>query len=127
MTTKPAPQIVKYTFYKVDPAWRRLASETRAQDKRELAGVLESASQKLMIRAYSTMGMRGDADMLVCGAGVRPNIDFLNGSGLDTGLGLLVDRQCEVRAPQNGIVIAIGRGGTVVGRQSQVHPADADG
>jgi chlorite dismutase len=65
VTTKPAPQIVKYSFYKVDSAWRRLASETRARDKRELAGVLESASQKMMIRAYSTMGMRGDSDMLI--------------------------------------------------------------
>ena len=44
MATTPAPQIVKYTFYKLDPAWRRLPVEDRAQDKREFAGVLEDAS-----------------------------------------------------------------------------------
>ncbi len=65
MATTPAPQIVKYTFYKLDPAWRRLPVEDRAEDKRELAEVLGDAGHGLMVRAYTTMGMRGDADMLI--------------------------------------------------------------
>ena len=64
MANEAAPQIVKYTFYKVDPAWRRLPVETRAQDKRELAGLLNSVSD-MTVRTYSLMGMRGDADMMV--------------------------------------------------------------
>ena len=64
MTTEVTSQIVKYTFYKVDPDWRRLPVEARAQDKRELAVVLDSASD-MLVRTYSLMGMRGDADMMV--------------------------------------------------------------
>ena len=65
MTTSPAPQFVKYTFYQVDPAWRRLPVETRAQDKRELADVIGSASPPMTVRTYSLMGMRADADIMV--------------------------------------------------------------
>jgi len=65
MSTTVEPQIVKYTFYKVDPAWRRLPAEARAQDKREFAQVLDAAAQRLTIRTYSLMGMRGDADLMV--------------------------------------------------------------
>ncbi len=32
-----------------------------------------------------------DCDMLVCAAGVRPNISFLEGSGVDTDMGVMVD------------------------------------
>ncbi|MDA1036567.1 MAG: chlorite dismutase family protein [Chloroflexi bacterium] len=64
MTTETTSQIVKYTFYKVDPEWRRLPVEVRAQDKRELAGVLDSAPD-MMVRTYSLMGMRGDTEIMV--------------------------------------------------------------
>jgi NAD(P)H-nitrite reductase large subunit len=33
-----------------------------------------------------------DTDLLVCAAGVRPNIDFLEGSGIATDVGILVDK-----------------------------------
>ena len=39
-------------------------------------------------------GATYDADMIVCGAGVRPNIDFLAGSGIEVARGIFVnDRQ----------------------------------
>jgi NAD(P)H-nitrite reductase large subunit len=39
-------------------------------------------------------GQTHDADMIVCGAGVRPNVDFLRESGLDIASGILTnDRQ----------------------------------
>jgi chlorite dismutase len=82
MTEAPTSQIVKYTFYKVDQAWRRLPPETRAQDKREFAQVLEKASPSLTVRTYSLMGMRADADMMVwC---VSPDLEHVQ--GLATGL-----------------------------------------
>jgi len=34
----PERHFVKYTFLKVDPAWRRLDTEQRAADKREFLG-----------------------------------------------------------------------------------------
>ena len=64
MTIKTTSQIVKYTFYKVDPEWRRLPFEVRARDKRELADVL-NFTPGMMLRTYSLMGMRSDAEIMV--------------------------------------------------------------
>ncbi len=75
MTTSPPPQFVKYSFYQVDPAWRRLPVETRAQDKRELAGVIDGASPPMMVRTYSLMGMRADADIMVWS--VSPDLEHV--------------------------------------------------
>lgn len=64
MAEQPTPQVVKYTFYKVAPEWRRLPEQTRAQDKLELAKVLDNA-EGMMLRTYSLMGMRADAEIMV--------------------------------------------------------------
>ena len=44
-------------------------------------------------------GRTYEADMIVVGAGVRPNIDFLAGSGIETGRGVLVNERQETSAP----------------------------
>ena len=64
MTTERR-QFVKYTFFKVQPAWRGLARQERDACKSELLGVLEEFADRLMIRTYSTVGMRGDCDLLL--------------------------------------------------------------
>ncbi len=56
---------VKYTFLKVDPAWRRLDADERAEHKRELIAACEDFSEQRLLRAFSTVGTRGDADMLL--------------------------------------------------------------
>jgi NAD(P)H-nitrite reductase large subunit len=43
-------------------------------------------------------GATYDADMIVCGAGVRPNIDFLAGSGIEVAHGILVNDRQETSA-----------------------------
>ncbi|MGI8414569.1 MAG: chlorite dismutase family protein [Solirubrobacteraceae bacterium] len=58
-------QFVKYTFLKVDPAWRRLGDERRAADKRELIAACEDFADGHLLRAFSLVGMRGDADMML--------------------------------------------------------------
>lgn len=58
-------QFVKYTFYKLDPAWRRLPPEQRAEDKKEFAAVVSEIESGMTTRAYSTVGMRGDTDLLL--------------------------------------------------------------
>lgn len=67
---KPHPrQIVKYAFYKAHPAWRGLPDEERAAARKELAELLETWRERFpMLRTYSTVGMRGDADMLIWSA-----------------------------------------------------------
>jgi chlorite dismutase len=56
---------VKFTFLKVDPAWRRLASADRSRHKNEFASACENFASDRFLRAYSLVGTRGDADLLL--------------------------------------------------------------
>ena len=56
---------VKYTFLKVDPAWRRLDAEERAEHKREFIAACEDFAAERLLRAFSTVGTRGDADLML--------------------------------------------------------------
>ena len=56
---------VKYTFLKVDPAWRRLDDAERAQHKREFLAACEDFASERLLRAFSLVGTRGDADMML--------------------------------------------------------------
>jgi len=56
---------VKYTFLKVDPAWRRLDAEERAEHKREFVAACEDFAAERLLRAFSTVGTRGDADLML--------------------------------------------------------------
>jgi NAD(P)H-nitrite reductase large subunit len=40
-----------------------------------------------------------EADVVVCATGVRPNIDLLEGSGIETGTGILVDHSLQTNDP----------------------------
>ena len=64
-------QVVKFTFYRVDPGWRRLPTEEREEGKQELCRTVEAFGDRLLIRTYSLMGMRGDADFLLWQIGDR--------------------------------------------------------
>jgi chlorite dismutase len=63
--TVPERHFVKYTFLAVDPAWRRLPDEERAADKREFLAACEDFAAERLLRAFSTVGTRGDCDMLL--------------------------------------------------------------
>jgi chlorite dismutase len=56
---------VKYTFLKVDPAWRRLPVEQRAQDKAEFLAACEDFGTDHLLQGFSLMGTRGDADLML--------------------------------------------------------------
>src|ERR671927_335335 len=59
-------QYVAYTFYKVDPAWRRLPIDEREAGKDAFAEVVESwASRMAGLRAYSVAGVRPDCDFFL--------------------------------------------------------------
>jgi chlorite dismutase len=62
---KTKPQFVSFTFHKLLPEWRRLPAAARAEHKRELLGVLDAADARTLVRAYSTVGLRADADFLL--------------------------------------------------------------
>jgi chlorite dismutase len=56
---------VKYTLIKVDPAWRALPAEDRARGKREFAAACDDFAAEHFLRAYSLVGTRGDADLMI--------------------------------------------------------------
>jgi chlorite dismutase len=56
---------VKYTFLKVDPAWRRRSAPERAADKAEFAAACREFAEDHYLRAYSLVGTRGDCDLMV--------------------------------------------------------------
>ena len=58
-------RFVKYTFLKLDPAWRRLDGERRAQDKREFAAACEDFADGHLLQSFSLVGTRGDAELLL--------------------------------------------------------------
>ena len=58
-------QFVKYTFFKVAPAWRGLPADERDAMKQEVVDVLETFAERMLIRAYSTVGTRGDCDLML--------------------------------------------------------------
>jgi chlorite dismutase len=58
-------QFVKYTFFKVSPAWRGLSEADRATIKQEVTEILETYAARMLIRIYSTVGTRGDCDLML--------------------------------------------------------------
>lgn len=59
-------QYVAYTFYRVDPAWRRLPVEERAAHKDAFAEVVEDFGARFdHLRCYSVAGVRPDADFFL--------------------------------------------------------------
>jgi chlorite dismutase len=61
----PQRQFVKYTFLRVDPAWRRLEEQQRTADKREFIAACEDFAEDHLLRAFSLVGTRGDAEMML--------------------------------------------------------------
>jgi len=59
-------QYVAYTFYRVDPAWRRLPIEERGAGKEAFADALDEFAPRFEhLRAYSCTGVRSDCDFFL--------------------------------------------------------------
>jgi len=61
----PTRHFVKYTFLKLDPAWRRLDDNVREPGKREFAAACHDFADGHLLRAFSTVGTRGDTDLML--------------------------------------------------------------
>lgn len=57
-------QLVRYLFLRLQPEWRRLGAAEQAEQKEEFALALTRFHGKLLLRAYSLMGTRGDCDLM---------------------------------------------------------------
>ena len=61
-----AGQYVAYSFYRVDPAWRRLPVEERAAGKEAFADVVEDWTTRMdSLLAYTVTGVRPDCDLFL--------------------------------------------------------------
>ncbi|PJF37920.1 MAG: hypothetical protein CUN55_19630, partial [Phototrophicales bacterium] len=58
-------QYVRFAFYKVDPMWRRLPPQKQAEHKQELLETIQSFNRRMLLRPYSLMGTRADAELLL--------------------------------------------------------------
>ena len=60
-------QYVSFTFYKLDPVFRRLPKEERERGMKEFIDVLEEYDNSLdmILLCYSMVGLRGDVDILI--------------------------------------------------------------
>ena len=60
-------QLVSFTFYKLDPAFRRLPKEKREAAKKEFLDVLEEydSESNMILLSYSIVGLRSDCDIML--------------------------------------------------------------
>lgn len=58
-----ARKMMRYAFYRVDPAWRLLPPEERSLHRKELIDLL--AAPSIEVHTYSTVGLRADTDLLL--------------------------------------------------------------
>jgi chlorite dismutase len=68
----PNRNFVKFTFLKIDPAWRRLPAAERSRHKHEFASACEDFATDRFLRTYSLVGTRGDVDLMLWAA--SPNL-----------------------------------------------------
>jgi chlorite dismutase len=76
---RPAPQIqrqfVNFSFYKLDPSFRRLTDDEKREARDEFTSLFANRQQGLICLTYSTLAMRGDVDFLLWRISLSPD-DF---------------------------------------------------
>ena len=72
-TTSATPWFVQFTAFKVDPAWRRLPQGVRADGYDAFAAVVEEYASSITTWAYSGIGLKIGADLLLWRRGVTQN------------------------------------------------------
>jgi chlorite dismutase len=81
-------QYVNYAFFKLDPVWRRLDQEERERGKSEFLEAVEEHSQDMLLRSFSLMGLRSDADFMLWRIGYDLDaFERMTSALMNTGLG----------------------------------------
>ena len=62
---KQPRQLVRFTFYKLNPQWQLLPDEKRQQGKEELLSIVEEDAQELLMRSFGLYGIRSDCDLML--------------------------------------------------------------
>src|SRR3712207_3870855 len=81
-------QYVNYAFFKLDPGWRRLAREEREAGKKEFIRAVEEHGKEMLLRSFSLMGLRSDADFMLWRIGYDLDaFEKMTSALMNTGLG----------------------------------------
>src|SRR5215218_10383828 len=68
-TGAPGPaisrQFVNFSFYRLDPAFRRLDENTKLQARSEFLKLFEQKRDGMMCLTYSTVGLRPETDFML--------------------------------------------------------------
>src|SRR5918995_3285574 len=81
-------QYVNYVFFKLDSLWRRLPDEEREQGKKEFLEAVEENSGEMLMRSFSLMGLRSDADFMLWRIGYDLDaFEAMTAALMKTGLG----------------------------------------
>jgi chlorite dismutase len=62
---KQPRQMVRFTFYKLDPQWQLLPRELREQGKQELRRIYAEHSEKALLRSFALYGLRPECDFML--------------------------------------------------------------
>jgi chlorite dismutase len=81
-------QYVNYLLFKLDPVWRRLDQEEREEGKKGFLQAVEEQSQNMLLRSFSLMGLRSDADFMLWRIGYDLDaFEKMTNALMNTGLG----------------------------------------
>jgi chlorite dismutase len=81
-------QYVNYLFFKLDPVWRRLPDKERERGKKAFLAAVEEHSHDMLLRSFSLMGLRSDADFMLWRIGYDLDaFEEMTGALMNTGLG----------------------------------------
>jgi chlorite dismutase len=81
-------QYINYLFFKLDPEWRRLPDEERERGKEEFLRAVERHEGGMLLRSFSLMGLRSDADFMLWRIGYDLDaFEAMTAALLKTGLG----------------------------------------
>lgn len=63
--SKQPRQMVRFTFYKLDPQWQLLPAEQRQQGREQLVQIFAEHSEQVLLRSFSLYGLRTDCDFML--------------------------------------------------------------
>lgn len=62
---KQPRQLVRFTFYKLDPQWQLLPADKREEGKQQLLRIVDEYGQEKLIRSFGLYGVRSDCDFML--------------------------------------------------------------
>src|SRR5262249_10667916 len=91
-TPQPQPLFVQYMAFKADPAWRRLPLSARVDGRETFALAVEEAAPEVATYAYSMVGLKIGADLLLWRKCSSPlTLQEMTSRILQTGMGAYLE------------------------------------